>query len=206
MAEVQHSATSTEPIESIWDFVKEIDNWAPMVTGYQQHEKENENDSVWVLKGDLGSVTRMLKFKVHVTEWAGPERVTFELEGINEMMTGKGVFAMSGSSDTGDTGAGAGAAEITRPAEPGFFGRLWASIVRFFVYKVMGRNESRPAQESRPPAEPGAACSELRFSLEITPGGPMGPMINAMVRPALVVAAEDLARDIVARVEADNGA
>lgn len=200
MAEVQHTATSTRPIESIWEFVKEIDNWAPMVTGYQEHEKENENDSTWVLKGDLGSVTRVLKFKVHVTEWAGPERVTFELEGINEMMTGQGVFQMSGTGD----GDGGGAANAAPPAKPGFFARLRDAIVRFFVYKVMGRNESRPAAETKPAAEPGAVVSELRFSLEITPGGPMGPMINAMVKPALVVAAEDLARDIVARVEAGD--
>lgn len=197
MAEVQHTATSTQPMESIWEFVKEIDNWAPMVAGYQAHEKQNENDSTWVLKGDLGSVTRTLKFKVHVTEWAGPERVTFELEGINEMMTGKGVFSMSGAGD-GDVPS-----EIAPPARPGFFARLRDAIVRFFVYKVMGRNESRPTEEAKPSAEPGAVRSELRFSLEISPGGPMGPMINAMVKPALVVAAEDLARDIVARVEAE---
>ncbi len=199
MAEVQHTATSTQPIESIWEFVKEIDNWAPMVTGYQEHEKQNENDSTWVLKGDLGSVTRTLKFKVHVTEWAGPERVTFELEGINELMTGKGVFSMSGAGD----GDGDGLSEITPPARPGFFARLRDAIVRFFVYKVMGRHESRPPEDRQTSAEPGAVRSELRFSLEISPGGPMGPMINAMVKPALVVAAEDLARDIVARVEAE---
>jgi len=201
MAEVQHKTTTSQPIEQIWEFVKEIDNWAPMVAGYVSHEKENADDSSWVLKGDLGSVTRTLKFKVHVSEWAGPDRVTFELVGINEQMEGNGVFQMSRLA----AGSDASSTEVAKPARPGLFQRLRDAIVRFFLYRVMGR----PQAPAAPPESDGDTDSaphqaELSFSLEIRPGGPMGPMINAMVKPALTVAAEDLARQIVARVESDN--
>ena len=94
MAEVEYSTTAKLPVETIWDFVREIDNWAAYLTGYQSHQKENADDSVWVLKGDVGAMTRTLKFRVHVSEWAGPERVTFQLEGLNEQLSGDGEFMM----------------------------------------------------------------------------------------------------------------
>lgn len=199
MAEVQHSTTTSQPIEQIWEFVKEIDNWAPMVAGYVSHEKENADDSSWVLKGDLGSVTRTLKFKVHVSEWAGPDRVTFDLVGINEQMEGNGVFQMS------RLGGGASSAEVAKPASPGLFQRIRDAIVRFFLYRVMGRPQApAPTVAAEEKTDGATPQAQLRFSLEIRPGGPMGPMINAMVKPALTVAAEDLARQIVARVESDD--
>jgi hypothetical protein len=46
--------------------------------------------------------------------------------------------------------------------------------------------------------------ARLTFRLRIEPGGPMAPMINAMMQPAMNVAAEDLAQKIVAHLEADR--
>ena len=75
MAEVEYTTTAKLPVAAIWDFVCEMDNWAPLLTGYQSHEKQSESESVWALKGDVGSLTRLVKLQVRVTEWAGPERV-----------------------------------------------------------------------------------------------------------------------------------
>ncbi len=44
MAESEYSTTARLPLETIWDFVKEMDNWAPFLTGYQAHEKQSETD------------------------------------------------------------------------------------------------------------------------------------------------------------------
>jgi carbon monoxide dehydrogenase subunit G len=79
VAETEYSTTSRLPVSAIWDFVKEMDNWAPFLTGYQAHEKQSETDSLWTLKGDVGVLARLVKFKVHITEWNGPERVSFDL-------------------------------------------------------------------------------------------------------------------------------
>ena len=57
-----------------------------------------------------------------------------------------------------------------------------------------------------PDAGPGEGMARLTFRLTITPGGPMGPMINAMIKPAMVVAAEDLADRIVGHLEQEHGA
>ena len=78
----------------IWGYVREMDNWAPFLRGYQSHEKQSDVDSVWVLKGDVGVLARTVRFQVTVTEWAGPARVSFALRGLNEPMQGTGAFAM----------------------------------------------------------------------------------------------------------------
>ena len=44
----------------------------------------------------------------------------------------------------------------------------------------------------------------MSFRLRIDPGGPMAPMINAMIQPAMAAAAEDLAERITAHPESER--
>jgi len=193
MAETEYSTTAKLPVDTIWEFVKEMDNWAPMLTGYQSHEKQSDDDSVWVLKGDVGVMSRTLKFQVHVSEWAGPERVTFELKGLNEQMEGGGVFLMEPYEE------GAATTAVAPASRPGLFARL----VRWLYQLVHGKVERDPASA----AGPGAGMAKLTFRLRLDPGGPMAPMVNAMMKTAMPPAAEDLANKIMAHLEArESGA
>jgi carbon monoxide dehydrogenase subunit G len=185
VAEVQYSTTAQLPLDAIWEFVREMDHWGPWVAGYQSHAKESETDSVWVLKGDLGSLSRTLRFRVHIAEWAGPERVTFELNGLNEKVDGRGQFRLE------RVDAAAAAAAVAAPApRKGWWARFLEWLVALFY---------RP--ERRAVTAPAAGETRLTFYLTLNPGGPMGPMINAMIKPALAVAAEDLANRIVGHLE-----
>src|SRR5512138_1993202 len=92
MPEVQYETTMTIPPEKVWEFVKDMNNWAPFLTGYQKHVIESETDSVWTLKGDVGVLSRVVELKAHVTEWAGPEKVSFTLTGLNESVDGGGTL------------------------------------------------------------------------------------------------------------------
>ena len=95
MPEVTYTTRLNLSPEEIWDFVQDMNNWAPMVTGYQGHEEIDETDSIWTLKGDVGVLARIVKFRAHVTEWAGPEKVEFTLEGLTEKMDGGGVLLIN---------------------------------------------------------------------------------------------------------------
>ncbi len=100
MPEISYSTEIAAPVEITWAFVKDMDNWAPFVMGYQEHERVSDEDSIWTLKGDVGMLSRTVRFRVHITEWAGPSRVAFTMTGVNEPMQGQGVFRMTpGSSD-----------------------------------------------------------------------------------------------------------
>lgn len=188
MAEVEYSAAAALPRETVWDFVREMDHWASFVTGYQRHEKTGERDSLWTLKGDLGVMSRTLTFKVHVTEWSGPERVRFELEGLNEPMRGEGCFELAPD-------AGAAAPAPSRS----WVRRILDSLARWLFRLRHGRVERRVAAS-------GAGATRLTFRLRLDPGGPMAPMVNAMLAPLLTPAAESLAERILATLEEGGGA
>ena len=94
VAEAEYTTTAKLPVDRIWDFVAEMDNWARFVTGYQSHEKRSETESPWTLKGDVGVLSRKLVFKVDITEWSPGKRAAFRLKGVNEPMEGEGVFTL----------------------------------------------------------------------------------------------------------------
>ena len=192
MAEVEYSTTARLPVDSIWEFVRDMDNWAPFLTGYLGHQRESETDSLWTLKGDVGVLQRQVQFRAHVVEWAGPERVRFELTGLNEPLEGSGTFRIGRYEHESDAPASA--------RRPGLLARIAAAVLRLFHRWMHGRAE-RGADAD---AGPGEGMSRLTFQLRIDPAGPMAPMINAMMQPAMSVAAEDLANKIIAHLEAQR--
>ncbi len=188
MPEVEYTTTVALPRESVWDFVKDMNNWAPYLTGYQTHEILSDTDSVWTLKGDVGVLARVVKLKAHVTEWSGPQRVSFTLTGLNEQVDGDGTLEM----DAADTSP---LASTAPPVKRSFFGRILDAIFRFFFRRMHG-----PAPARALPAA-GGPSSRLKFRLRMDAGGPTGPLVNAMLAPALLPAAEDLANKIAAHLE-----
>jgi carbon monoxide dehydrogenase subunit G len=194
LAEVEYSTTARLPVAAIWDFVQEMDNWATFVAGYQSHEKQSERDSVWVLKGDVGVLARVVKFAVHVDEWAGPERVTFSLTGVNEPMQGSGTFLL-------ETYEAEGATAATAAPRRGLLARLLEALARA-LYRLRHGAAKRAAGAD---AGPGFGTSRLTFRLRLDPGGPMAPMVNALMKPLMQPAAEDLANQILATLERRHG-
>ncbi len=187
MPEVEYTTRVGLPRETVWDFVKDMNNWAPYLTGYQAHEVLSETDSIWTLKGDVGVLARVVKLKAHVTEWNGPSRVSFTLTGINEQVEGDGTLEMETSAE----GIPAVPAPSTRRS---WFQRLLDSLVRFLFRRAHG-----PAPVRALPS--GGPASQLKFRLRMDAGGPTGPLVNAMLGPALMPAAEDLANKIAAHLE-----
>jgi carbon monoxide dehydrogenase subunit G len=186
VAEAEFTTTTKLPVGRIWDFVADMDNWARFVTGYQSHEKRSETESQWTLKGDVGVLSRKLVFKVDITEWSPGKRAAFRLKGVNEPMEGEGVFSL-------EADAGGGAPAASQP-QRGAFLRFFEAIVRGLL-RLIGR---APRRETPGGAGPGTRMS---FRLRLDPGGPMAPMINAMMKPLMLPAAESLANQILAHLE-----
>lgn len=187
MAEAEYTTTTSLPVERIWSFVEEMDNWARFVTGYQSHEKRSQTQSLWTLKGDIGVLARRLVFEVDITEWSPGKRAAFRLRGVNEPLNGEGVFTL-------EAATAATAAPAPPPARNALL-RLLEAIVRGLL-RLAGR-----APRRTPPAL-SAAGTRMSFRLRLDPGGPMAPMINAMIKPLMLPAAESLANQILAHLEA----
>ncbi len=80
------------PIENIWRFVSDMNNWAPLVPGYQEHRIINMKQSIWICKGDLGIIQKTVRLSIWITEWKRPTKVAFTLSSGNEQVMGNGYF------------------------------------------------------------------------------------------------------------------
>jgi carbon monoxide dehydrogenase subunit G len=192
MPEVEFTTRVGRPREDVWEFVKDMNNWAPYLTGYQTHEILSDTDSIWTLKGDVGVLARVVKLKAHVTEWNGPSRVSFTLTGLNEQVDGDGTLEM----EPGESAALAAPPPVDSRS---WLRKLLDSIVRFFFRRAHGPAPVRALAAAGP-------ASQLKFRLRMDAGGPAGPLVNAMLGPALMPAAEDLANKIAAHLEGARAA
>jgi carbon monoxide dehydrogenase subunit G len=107
MPEVEYIHIVRCPIDVTWEFIKDMNNWATFFPGYQKHEILNDTDSVWQLSGDLGILTRIVQFQIHLTEWIDCKKVAFTLKGLNESVEGEGGFILAPYMD------GASSSEVT---------------------------------------------------------------------------------------------
>jgi len=202
MPEVEYTTTMALSRQLVWDFVKDMNNWAPMLTGYQTHEILSETDSIWTLKGDVGVLARVVKLKAHVTEWNGPSRVSFTLTGMNEQVDGDGTLEMDTNDGPAKEAPASSASTAPAPlAKRSFFGRILDAIFRFLFRRVHGPAVVRALSTGN-----GGPTSKLKFRLRMDAGGPTGPLVNAMLAPALLPAAEDLANKIAAHLESGGTA
>lgn len=90
-SDIQHVEVDI-PIEVIWNFIRDENNWAPLVPGYIQHEKINDRQITWEFKSDLGIMKKKVSLLIDIKEWNEPNRISFDLKRSNEKYIGEGYF------------------------------------------------------------------------------------------------------------------
>jgi carbon monoxide dehydrogenase subunit G len=78
------------PLEYIWNFIRDADNWAPLVPGYIHHEKISNQIITLEFKSDLGIMKKKVFLQIEIKEWNEPHRVSFELKRKNDKYLGEG--------------------------------------------------------------------------------------------------------------------
>jgi carbon monoxide dehydrogenase subunit G len=191
MPKAEHSRIVPAPLSDVWAYVRDMDNWAPLVTGYQRHEKLGDRESYWYLKGDLGGLTRIAEFKVQIDEWDDAGHVAFSLRGVNEPVTGSGSFDAVALEPADPTPA-------PEPPRPGLLFRWRDAIARFLLGRVFGRRDTAASTPARD--DVGRARSQITFKLSLAAGGAAGVILNALMTPMMKPVAEDLADKIAAAI------
>lgn len=130
------------PIEKIWDFVSDMDKWAPLVPGYIEHEIISDMQSTWTFKGDIGIMQKTVKLQVDIKEWIEPTTVTFDLTGLNENFAGNGYFQADALSDNQTKMTGN--LDITAK---GMMGPMVNAVLKNFVPKTAEDLTNRIAEE-----------------------------------------------------------
>ncbi len=126
-----HSVELPVPIEKIWEYVSDMNKWAPLVPGYIEHEIINDRQSTWSFKGDLGFMKKTVKLKIDITEWTEPTTVTFGLTGVSDNFSGNGYFNAEALDD--HTTKMTGHLDITAK---GAMGPMINTILKNFVPKT----------------------------------------------------------------------
>lgn len=85
--------------------------------------------------------------------------------------------------------------------EVGVIARDGSEAARFTVKGLTEKVQAEGAFLTRPL---GPGCAELSFVLDVRAGGPMAPMINALLRPALPRMMQGFARSLVTRIESGD--
>jgi carbon monoxide dehydrogenase subunit G len=197
--EVAYTTAMRLPLDTVWTFVSDMNNWAPFLTGYQKHEILDGTDSLWTLKGEVGILSRIVELRAHVTEWVEPQKVSFTLTGINELVDGGGTLVLRRAIAAAGTAPAETAAPPARPPA-GLLRRILGALARL-LFRLTHR-ETLPAALPAPATGGGTGEGvELEFTLRMDAGGPAGPLVNAMLGPALEPAVEDLAKKIAAHLE-----
>jgi carbon monoxide dehydrogenase subunit G len=91
------------PIDQVWDYVREMGNWAASMPGYREYEALDDTgtDTRWTLKVGAAALVRTVVVLVHVDRWDGPDRVTFTYRLDNDPVDGAGTYTAHRREDGG---------------------------------------------------------------------------------------------------------
>lgn len=87
-----HQVDVAMPIEAIWNFVSDVNNWAPLIPGYIKHDIKNKQQTTWTLRGAVGRIQKTIHVQMDIIEQKKPTRMIFKLSCENENVVGDGRF------------------------------------------------------------------------------------------------------------------
>jgi carbon monoxide dehydrogenase subunit G len=196
----EHSVRIDRSVEDLWAYMATFPNWAPYVVGFQSLREVDDKTSVWTLRGDVGILSREVEIEVQVTAWDEGRSAGFALTGLTERMTGTGSFEIRlAEVDAPD------AAPAVAPERLGWWARFRRRMARRMIRRARRSAPVVAPVLTRPTTPASGAGSWLTFRLEVSPGGPMAPMVEMLMEPLLEPAAEDLSVQIRQALEGDAG-
>jgi carbon monoxide dehydrogenase subunit G len=191
----EHSVRIARPADELWAYMASFSSWAPHVVGYQSLREVDEKTSVWTLRGDVGILSREVDIEVAVSAWVEGRSAAFTLTGLTERLNGTGSFEVRPAEEQ----APAPTVAAVSP-KLGWWARFRRRMARRMIRRARGTTPT-PAAAPTPAADTVGPASYLTFRLEVAPGGPMAPMVEMLMEPLLVPAAEDLSLQIKQALE-----
>ena len=141
MAIASHSVVIAAPVEKVWDYVSQIENWATLVPAYKEHEQIDEQKSIWTFEGNFKGFTKTVKMELDITEFDEPSNIRFELKGLTENFTGSGKFtAEETAGETTMTG-------IIEVNAGGLTGAVLTPVIKMVLPKVTTRLTEKIARQ-----------------------------------------------------------
>jgi carbon monoxide dehydrogenase subunit G len=214
MIEAEYAIDVARPVDQVWHYVEDLQNWAPFMIGFQRLTLVDDRRSIWTLRGDVGVLSREVEIQADITRWDPPSRAEFTITGLTERISGQGSFELISLSSDSATLVSAGPAA---PARDNVFRRVRWAVARWLLRVVGGRRDAgtgtgyvagtgaTSAATTPGPEAVHSGQSRLSFRLEVAPGGPMAPMVELLMRPMVEPAAQDFLREVRQALEQGGG-
>jgi len=144
MAIASHSVIIPTPVENVWEYVSQLENWATMVPAYKEHEKIDEQKSVWTFEGNFKGFKKTVKMELNVTEFQEPSIIRFEIKGLTDNFTGSGKFT---AEETAGQTTMTGTIEVNAG---GLTGAVLTPVIKMVLPKVTTRLTEKIARQIKP--------------------------------------------------------
>lgn len=95
MIEAEHAISIDAGIDSVWEYVNDLQKWASLMPGCRDCTVINADVSRWTLKVGVGGLVRTVNVLVHVNQWDGPKQVSFSYELEGDPVVGGGTYTAS---------------------------------------------------------------------------------------------------------------
>lgn len=141
MAVASHSVEIPSSVETVWEYVSQIENWATMVPAYKEHEQIDEEKSIWTFEGSFKGLKKTVKMELNVTEFDEPSIIRFELKGLTENFTGSGKFT---AEETAEVTTMTGTIEVKAG---GLTGAVLTPVIKMVLPKVTTRLTEKIARQ-----------------------------------------------------------
>lgn len=92
MATGSHTVEIPVDVQTVWDYVSNLEKWATSVPAYKEHEIINDKQSIWTFEGSMKGIKKTIQAQVDITEWNEPSNIKFEIKGLSDNFTGSGKF------------------------------------------------------------------------------------------------------------------
>jgi carbon monoxide dehydrogenase subunit G len=99
VAEAGGQATCIAPPERAWEFVRDFENWIREFDGYDAHTVEPEETIVLQLRGKVGFMTKVTRFRIAITDEDPPRRLAFSMKGLTDPLEGGGELSIAAVPD-----------------------------------------------------------------------------------------------------------
>ena len=126
MPKATHTVALPVSTDTVWNFLKSYDHWAPLIPGYIAHDAQNDTQFVWIFTADLGFTKKTIKLQVEITALIEPTEVKFDLKGLSDNFNGDGFLKVDGNQLAGSLDLAAG----------GMMGMMINSVLEGFVPKA----------------------------------------------------------------------
>lgn len=89
MTGTDYQMTLALPLQDVWSFLNDFNNWANCVDGYIHHREITPLQSIWTLKGEFGLIEKTIQLHVNRIKTATPYHMLVNFSSFQNKLSGE---------------------------------------------------------------------------------------------------------------------